>query len=177
MAQALGANGGIYSPEAKQYIDSYGMAGAGYIDPKTIASGMDPYMSKYVNDALAPQLRLQDQQFADQNKSFDSQATGAGAFGDTGWGLGRAKLTDSQNAGRAGLIGNAYQTAFNTAIGASAQDQANDINAQTTPAGAWRARCSARSRRPRLRRSPAGRAWRCMGPAQGGRWRLTPTPA
>jgi hypothetical protein len=104
------------------------------VTPQSIASRMSPYMNQYVSQALAPQLTAQDQQFAQQNKSFDSAATGAGAFGDTGWGLGRTNLTNEQNIGRTGLVGQAYTNAFNTAIGAGAQDVANNLSGQTTNA-------------------------------------------
>lgn len=95
---------------------------------------MSPYMNQYVQQALQPQLQMQDQQFAQQNKGVDSAATMAGAFGDTGWGQLRGTTTQAQNAARQGLIGNAYNAAFNTAIGAGAQDVANQNNAQATNA-------------------------------------------
>lgn len=91
-------------------------------------------MSAYVAQSLTPQLQAQQQQFDTQNKAVDSAATMAGAFGDTGWGQLRGTTTQAQDASRSGLIGNAYNAAFNTAIGAGAQDTANDINAQTTNA-------------------------------------------
>lgn len=115
-------------------LNNYTTAGPQSVSPETISSQMSPYMNQYVSQALAPQLELQDQQFASQNKNFDSAATGAGAFGDTGWGLGRSNLTTQQNIGRTGLIGNAYNAAFNTAIGAGAQDVSNNLTGQTTNA-------------------------------------------
>lgn len=116
------------------WINDYANSGAGSVTPSTIASRMSPYMNRYVMQALAPQVEAQDQQFAGQNKSFDSSSTGAGAFGDSSYNLGRTNLTNQQNIGRTGLVADAYQRAFNTAIGAGAQDVSNDINAQTTNA-------------------------------------------
>lgn len=124
-----------YLANAQSLVNQYSSDPAGHVLTSSIASKMDPYMSKYTDMALAPQLQAFDQQIADQNRGFDANATGAGAFGDTGWGLGRSNLTTNQNIGRTGLVGNAYNAAFNTAIGAGAQDVSNDINTQTTNAG------------------------------------------
>lgn len=123
-----------YVPASNALIFGAGASSAPTVTSSTIASRMSPYMNQYVMQALQPQLAAQDQQFAAQNKSFDSAATGAGAFGDTSWGLGRGNLTTQQDISRTGLIGNAYNAAFNTAIGAGAQDVSNDVNAQTTNA-------------------------------------------
>lgn len=133
MANALGSNG--YADQAKGYIDQYGNAPASQVSANTIASGMNPYMNQYVMDSLQPQLQAQNIQFAGQNKNLDAAATSANAFGDSRAGIEAANLTNNQNIARTGLIGNAYNSAFNTAIGASAQDQANNLGAQTTNAG------------------------------------------
>lgn len=120
--------------ETGQLVNNYANAPAQTVSANTIASQMGPYMNRYVDLALAPQLELQNQQFAQQNKAFDAGATMAGAYGDTGWNLGRTNLTQQQDLARQGLIGNAYNAAFNTAIGAGAQDVANQLNAATTNA-------------------------------------------
>lgn len=132
LASDLGrsVNGG----EIGNLLSHYASAGPQRVNSETIASRMSPYMNAYVGMALTPQLELQNQQFAQQNKDFNAQATGAGAFGDTGWGLGRSNLSQQQNMGRSGLIGNAYSTAFNTAIGAGAQDVATSMGAQNANA-------------------------------------------
>jgi hypothetical protein len=127
---ANSVNGG----QIGQMVGNYANAGPQSVQAQSIASQMSPYMNQYVAQSLAPQLQMQDQQFADQNKAVDSSATMAGAFGDTGWGQLRGTTTQAQDAARQGLIGNAYNTAFNTAIGAGAQDVANNLNAQTTNA-------------------------------------------
>jgi hypothetical protein len=134
----LGADvaGGVspYVGEAGGLINSYANAGPQSVTPETISSQMSPYMSQYVNMALQPQLQAQDVQFANQNKAADAAATGAGAYGDTGWGQLRGTTTQAQDAARSGLVGNAYNTAFNTAIGAGAQDVANNLTGQETNA-------------------------------------------
>lgn len=111
---------------------NYANAGAGSVNAGSIASNMSPYLNQYVNYALQPQLQMQDESFNRQNKAVDSAATMAGAFGDTGWGQMRGTTTQAQNAARMGLIGQAYNSAFNTAIGAGAQDASNNLSAQTT---------------------------------------------
>lgn len=110
-------------------IQGYATAAPGQVTPGTIADRMSPYMNQYVQQALQPQLQMQDQQFQTQNKGVDSAATMAGAFGDTGWGQLRGTTTQAQDAARSGLIGQAYNAAFNTAIGAGAQDVSTKMNA------------------------------------------------
>ena len=122
------------TPNIGNWINNYGNAGPQTVSPETISSQMSPYMNQYVSMALQPQLEAQRQQFAQQNHSFDSAATGAGAFGDTSWALGRTNLTNQQDIANQGLVGNAYNAAFNTAIGAGAQDVANNLTGQTTNA-------------------------------------------
>ncbi len=127
---AASVNGGPIG----QLTSSYANAPASSVNANTISSAMSPYMNQYVSMALQPQLQMQDQQFATQNKGVDAAAAMAGAFGDTGWGQLRGTTTQAQNAARSGLVGNAYNAAFNTAIGAGAQDVSNNLNAQTTNA-------------------------------------------
>jgi hypothetical protein len=95
---------------------------------------MSPYMNQYVQQALAPQIQGQNQQFAAQDQQLNSAATASGAFGDARAGIQSANLTNQQNLAQQGLIGSAYNSAFNTAIGAGAQDVANNLTGQTTNA-------------------------------------------
>lgn len=131
-----GVAGGVapYVGETGSLVDSYAKAGPQRVSADTISSRMSPYMNQYVMQALQPQLQQQDLQFANQNKGVDAAATSAGAYGDTGWGQMRGTTTQAQDAARAGLVGSAYNAAFNTAIGAGAQDVSNDLNAKTTNA-------------------------------------------
>lgn len=135
LGSALGTNGGAYTPEAEGLLSRYGSAPASSVSADTISSRMSPYMSQYVQQSLAPQIEAQDQQFNQQRKNLNAVATSSGAFGDSRAGIEGANLTNQQNIARSGLIGNAYNAAFNTAIGAGAQDVSNNLNAQTTNAG------------------------------------------
>jgi len=110
-------------------INNYADAAAPTVTPNTIASAMGPYMNQYVSQALAPQIQAQDIQFANQNKQLDAAATMSGAFGDDRAGIEAANLTNTQDIARTGLIGQAYTNAFNTAIGAGAQDVGNNLQA------------------------------------------------
>lgn len=115
-------------------INNYANAGPQSVSPQTISSAMSPYLNQYVNYALAPQIQGQNQQFAAQDQQLNSAATASGAFGDVRAGIQAANLTNQQNLAQQGLIGNAYNAAFNTAIGAGAQDVANNLTGQTTNA-------------------------------------------
>ena len=129
------AQGGVPNVQPGQVaIGNAANVGPQSVNASTIASTMFPYFNQYVGQSLQPQLQAQAQLNAAQNKSFDSAATGSGAFGDTSWALGRGNLTNQQNIAGQGLVGNAYNAAFNTAIGAGAQDVANSLSAQTTNA-------------------------------------------
>lgn len=129
--QSLTAAGG---PTIGNTIQGVLGQGPQSVTPQTIASNMSPYMNQYVAQALAPQIQAQNQQFAAQNQQLDAAATSSGAFGDARAGIQAANLTNQQNLAQQGLIGTAYTNAFNTAIGAGAQDSAMNLQGQTTNA-------------------------------------------
>src|SRR6202035_352150 len=122
------------SGQVQGLINNFTSAGPSSVSPNTISSAMSPYLNQYVNYALAPQIQGQEQQFQSQDQALNSAATSSGAFGDARAGIQAANLTNQQNLARQGLIGNAYNSAFNTAIGAGAQDVANNLQGQTTNA-------------------------------------------
>ena len=104
----------------------YGQTGAGYGQQATGAgqqyanmatdpSQMQAYMNPYIQQSLAPQLALLNQQQALQGQQIQGQATGQGAFGGN-----RATLAQGLNAqnfdlARQQAIGQGYNTAFNQA--------------------------------------------------------------
>ena len=100
------------------------------ITPETISSQMSPYMNQYVNLALQPQIAAANNQFALNQQLMQGQATSAGAFGDPRAQLLQQNQQLNNNLSMQGLVGNAYNAAFNTAIGAGAQDVSNNLNAQ-----------------------------------------------
>lgn len=127
------ANNGTAN-DSRSLIDRYSGSPASSISAGRIADNMSPYMNQYVMEALAPQLRQFDLQAADQNRATDAQATASGAFGDARAGMQRSNDVFNQNVARQGLVADAYNRAFNTAIGAGAQDVSNNMSAQGTNA-------------------------------------------
>jgi hypothetical protein len=99
-----------------------------------ISANMSPYMSQYVNMALQPQLAQAANTYMQQSQAQQGAATSAGAFGDPRASLLQSNLGLNYSLENQGLVGNAYNAAFNTAIGAGAQDTANQLTAQTTNA-------------------------------------------
>lgn len=135
IASALGiANDGT-GDVAGNLISGYAGAPAQSVSANTIASAMSPYMNQYVMQALAPQLHQMDINNAADMARVNSTATSSGAFGDARAGVEAANTAFGQNVAREGLIGQAYNAAFNTAIGAGAQDVSNDLAAQNANAG------------------------------------------
>ena len=131
--QAIANNG--TGQQASNLIGGYASAPAQSVQSNSIASNMSPYMNQYVMQALAPQLQQMDQANANTQNQTNATATGSGAFGDARTGIQQATNQQNANVAREGLIGNAYNSAFNTAIGAGAQDSSNQLSAANANAG------------------------------------------
>jgi hypothetical protein len=132
LTNAIAGNG--TAAQAGQMINNSANAPASSVSSNTIASGMSPYMSQYVDAALKPQLTAFDINAGQQKNAINAQATGSGAYGDARTGIQQSTQDFLSNQNREGMIAGAYNNAFNTAIGASAQDQSNNLTAQTTNA-------------------------------------------
>jgi hypothetical protein len=128
------ANNGT-GTQASNLIGGYASAPAQSVNSNSIASNMSPYMNQYVMSALAPQLQQMDINNAKTAQATNANATGSGAFGDARTGFEQAQNSQNANVAREGLIGSAYNTAFNTAIGAGAQDSSNQLSAANANAG------------------------------------------
>jgi len=128
--------GGVapYVGEAGSLIANYANAGPQSVTPQTIAQNMSPYMNQYVGLALQPQLAALQNQEALQSQLMQGQATSAGAFGDPRANMLQQNQNFLNGLQNAGVVGNAYNAAFNTAIGAGAQDVSNNLAGQTTNA-------------------------------------------
>lgn len=107
------------------------------VNAESISSQMSPYMNQYVNMALQPQLQAQQAQQAQNQQLMQGQSTSAGAFGDPRANMLQQNQQQLNTLANQSLVGNAYNAAFNTAIGAGAQDVSNNLNAQTTNAGLY----------------------------------------
>lgn len=132
MTGAIAGNG--TGQQAQGLINSYTSAPAQNVSSNSIASNMSPYMNQYVMQALAPQLQAMDIQNARTNANTNAQATGSGAFGDARTGIEQGTNNFLQNVQREGVIGGAYNQAFNTAISAGAQDSSNQLTASNANA-------------------------------------------
>lgn len=128
------ANNGT-GAQATGLINGYAGAPAQNVSSNSISSNMSPYMNQYLMQALAPQLQQMDTANAAQNQQTNATATGSGAFGDARTGIQQANNQFNQGVQREGVIGNAYNQAFNTAIGAGAQDSSNQLAAANANAG------------------------------------------
>jgi len=120
---------------ASNLIGGYASAPAQSVSANPISSNMSPYMNQYVMQALAPQLQQMQTANAATNNATNAQATGSGAYGDARTGINQANNSFNQNVAQEGLIGSAYNSAFNTAIGAGAQDSSNQLAAANANAG------------------------------------------
>lgn len=132
-AQTIANNG--TGEKAAGLIDQYGSAPAQSVGTTKIADNMSSYMNQYVMQALAPQMQAFDIQDANRRASTNATATGSGAFGDARTGIEQATGQFLSDTNRQGVIGNAYNAAFNTAIGAGAQDVSNKLTADNANAG------------------------------------------
>jgi hypothetical protein len=91
------------------------MAGQNYANRATDPNAVGAYMNPYLQQSLAPQLSLLNQQQALQAQDINARASGQGAFGGN-----RATLAQGLNAqnfdlARQQAIGQGYNTAFNQA--------------------------------------------------------------
>lgn len=133
MADAVAGNG--TAPISDAWIRQYANAGPQSVSSAPISSAMSPYMNQYVMQALAPQMHQMDMANAKQDAAVNAQATMSGGFGDARAGIEAANTRFNQDVMRTGVIGQAYDRAFNTAIGAGAQDVSNNMAAQNANAG------------------------------------------
>jgi hypothetical protein len=124
-----------YLARARGLVDQYSSNPAGHVLTHNIYEGTQPYMDQFNADALKPQLNDLENQRSSALHSADRAATMAGAYGDARAGIDRDLTNNRFDLNRQGLIGQAYNQAFDRAIGASAQDVNNSLNSQTTNAG------------------------------------------
>lgn len=88
------------------------------------------YMNPYVQSALAPQLELLQRQQGQQATQMAGQATQAGAFGGSRYGLAQAQQNLNNQLAQQNVIGQGYNTAFQQAQQQFNQDMARRLQAQ-----------------------------------------------
>jgi hypothetical protein len=90
-------------------------AGKAYENKATNAGTVNAYMNPYLDASLKPQLALMDQQNAIANQKSNSQAAQAGAYGGSRQTVANNLNDQSNKLAQAGLIGQGYKSAYDTA--------------------------------------------------------------
>lgn len=88
------------------------------------------YMSPYLMSALAPQMQLLQQQQGIQANQLASQASQAGAFGGSRYGLQQGLQNQANQLAMSNLVGQGFNTAYQNAMNQFNQDQARQLQAQ-----------------------------------------------
>jgi hypothetical protein len=109
------AGGALYGMQGAGYGAQAAGAGQNYANMATNPNSIQAYMNPYIQQSLAPQLSLLNQQQALQAQDINARASGQGAFGGN-----RATLAQGLNAqnfdlARQQAIGQGYNQAFNQA--------------------------------------------------------------
>jgi hypothetical protein len=91
------------------------MAGQNYAQQATDPNAVGAYMNPYLQQSLAPQLQLLNQQFGIQQAEQQGRATQAGAFGGTREALQGGLINQNQALAQQQMIGQGYNEAFKNA--------------------------------------------------------------
>lgn len=108
-----------------------------FTDPNVAAQYMNPYLQQ----SLAPQMALLQEQQGMQQAANQAQATQAGAFGGSRMGVQNAQQNQANQLAMSNLVGQGYNTAFGQAqnqfnAAQNQQQQANQLNEQSKQYGA-----------------------------------------
>lgn len=101
--------------QAATYGNLGAQAGMGYGQQATNPYAVQAYMNPYLQASLAPQLEMMNRQYGTQAAQLAGQATQAGAFGGSRYGIQQAQNEFNKNLAQQALIGQGYNQAFNTA--------------------------------------------------------------
>ena len=104
-----------YGQQGAGYGQQATGAGQQYASMATDPSQMQAYMSPYIQQALAPQLALLNQQQAIAGQGINAQAAGQGAFGGNRATLAQGLNAQNYDLARQQAIGQGYQNAFTQA--------------------------------------------------------------
>jgi hypothetical protein len=91
-------------------------AGQNYAMQATNPGAVGAYMNPYLMQSLAPQMQLLQQQQGIQGTQLASQASQAGAFGGSRYGLQQGLQNQSNQLAMSNLVGQGFNTAYNNAI-------------------------------------------------------------
>lgn len=98
--------------------------------PQDFQSQVGGYMNPYLQMALAPQLAEANRQYDISGQQAKASATGAGAFGGSRQALMAAENERNRNMGLSQILGQGYNTAFNSAQNQYNQNAALNTNQQ-----------------------------------------------
>jgi hypothetical protein len=115
MANQAGQQGMGTANTALGYGALGAQAGLSYGQNAQNAQAVGNYMNPYLQASLAPQEQLLAQQQGQQQASNQAQATQAGAFGGSRMGVQNGMQNEANQLAMSNLIGQGYNTAFNTA--------------------------------------------------------------
>jgi hypothetical protein len=101
----------------------------GTLDP---AKTVDQYMSPYTDQVLSPTLRNINEAARERGAQLGTEATMAGAFGDTAHGVQRALVERDRQRNVGDATAGAYDRAFSSAVG----QRDSDLNRYLAGAGA-----------------------------------------
>ena len=90
------------------------------------------YMNPYIEASLAPQMELMRRQQAQQGLQMAGQATQAGAFGGSRYGLAQAQQNLANQLAQQNLVGQGYNTAYQQAAQQYNADQARRLQGLST---------------------------------------------
>jgi len=97
-----------------------------FTDPGVASSYMNPYLQQ----SLAPQLQMLQQQQGLQNQQLQSQATQQGAFGNSRFGLAQGAQNQANQLATSNLLGQGYNNAYTNAQQQFNADQARNLQTQ-----------------------------------------------
>ena len=104
--------------------------------PENFQQQVGGYMNPYIQQSLAPQLQLANQQYGMAGQQMAGQATGAGAFGGSRNALQQGLNQQNQMLAQNQLISQGYNTAFNAAQNQYNQQGQFQLNANQAALGA-----------------------------------------
>jgi hypothetical protein len=113
-------------------LQNFQMSSPGNVGTQSFTSAgtAQQYMNPYLQASLAPQMALLGQQQGAQNQVNAAQATQAGAFGNSRFGVQNAAQNQTNQLAMSNLVGQGYNQAYNTAQGQFNTEQAANLQAQ-----------------------------------------------
>ena len=113
-------------------LQNFQMSSPGNVGTQSFTSAgtAQQYMNPYLQASLAPQMALLGQQQGAQNQANAAQATQAGAFGNSRFGVQNAQQNQANQLAMSNLVGQGYNNAYNTAQGQFNTEQAANLQAQ-----------------------------------------------